>query len=40
MRVGPQTDRGCTYDEEQWPAPKDEEAEAYLYEARLQAFSH
>jgi hypothetical protein len=33
MRVGPQTDRGRAYDEEQWPTPQDEEAEAYLYEA-------
>jgi len=33
MRVGPQTDCGRTYDEEQWPTPQDEETEAYLYEA-------
>jgi hypothetical protein len=40
MRVGPQTDRGRAYDEEQRPAPKDEETEAHLHEARLQAFPH
>ena len=33
MRVGPQTDRGRAYDEEQRPAPKDEETEAHLHEA-------
>jgi hypothetical protein len=40
MRVGPQADRGCAYDEKQRSAPKDEETEAYLHEARLQAFPH
>jgi len=35
MRVRPQTDRGRAYDEEQRPAPKDEETDAYLHEARL-----
>jgi hypothetical protein len=40
MRVGPQPDRSRAYDEEQRPAPKDEETEAQLYKARLQAFAH
>src|SRR5205814_299609 len=40
MRVGPKTDCGRAYDEEQRPTPTDEETKTHLHEARLQVDPH